>query len=95
MIKTSINLTKSDKMVAFANVAVNDQYTIRGIKLWSNKEGVTVEMPSQEYKDKQGYKRKSYLFSFNSKDHQIALEGEIIEAYHVAVKEQTSKTVKA
>ena len=63
--------TKSDKMVAFATVVVNEVQRVGGIKIWKNEDGYNVAMPgNSRYPD----------FKYVNKKHQEDFEQAIMVA---------------
>ncbi len=80
-----LNTKKDSKLAGFASVNVLNMFTVDGIKLWRNQDGIGVQMPFDTSLKKNPKTDKPYQntnFSYNNAMHQAQFNELIIAEYN-------------
>ncbi len=101
--ETTVNIhltpnSKNSRFLGFANVNVLGTFTVSGIGLWQNQDGVGVELPyktSVKNNPKTGKPYKNNVWQYNSEMHRAQFAELIIEAYNKKVGVEAPEKTEA
>ncbi len=82
---------EKSKIRAFAQVTVDDQFTVCGVKVVEGQTDTFVSMPSFQSRDENNNPRYVDIFRIHSRDMREAVSSAVLGAYEIAVQQRENQ----